>query len=116
MRRVRGIVFIFCALSIGAAGLPQTTGPMLTVPTIRIDVIAPTAVRLTADTPPGQRVYQIAVRKRREGTESALTAMPLSGESYKGTHWTGLDTVEPASTYRYQVMAESGTTRPSNSL
>jgi hypothetical protein len=90
------------------AAQTQSPGPQqLSVPAAQIAVMGPTIVHLVAQTSAGQRVYQIGVRKRLEG-EAPQRAMPLEGQSYTGTDWSGLDTVKPESTYYYQVRAESG--------
>jgi hypothetical protein len=112
-------LFVSVALS-SAIGLPPLYGQssvprQLSVPNVRVEVIGPTIVRLTAETAAWERVYQIDVRKRLEGTSAPERSMPLQGQSYRGALWSGLDSVLPGSTYRYQVMAVSGSTTPLSS-
>ncbi len=88
----------------------QPPASRLTAPSLRVEIVGPAMVRLVADTPPGERVYQIGMRRRSDdGVADGRGLMPLRGESYRGTHWTGLDSVRAGTTYRYQARAESGT-------
>jgi hypothetical protein len=74
-------------------------------------------VVLEADSVPGERVFQVAVVGESVGSETSPWSRRifLSGRSYEGAHWQGVDGVLPSGTYRYKARAESGSSRDADS-
>ncbi len=74
-------------------------------------------IALEAESTPGERVFQVAVVGESVGPESSSGSRRvfLSGRSYQGTHWEGVDGVLPSGTYRYKARAESGSSRDADS-
>jgi hypothetical protein len=107
---MRSAVF---ATAVAGTLVQGAASPSLSVPRARIDVLGPTIIRVSADTPAGERVYSIEARRRlgAAGAEfERVRSLSRAGES--GTRWTALESTQPASTNRYQVRAWSGSERP----
>ena len=96
---------------------PASPRPRLSPPRLRAKAIGPTMVALEAESTPGERVFQVAVVGESVGPESnsGSRRVFLSGRSYQGTHWEGVDGVAPSGTYRYKARAESGSSRDADS-
>jgi len=110
---MRSAVFATAVVSSLVQGAASSPTRPLTVPRARIEVVGPTIVRVSAETPPGEPVYSIEVRRRRDGAGEAFErALSLSRSGEARTSWTALHSTQPATTYHYQVQSWSGSERP----
>ncbi|MFN8641821.1 MAG: fibronectin type III domain-containing protein [Candidatus Binatia bacterium] len=91
-----------------------TSAARLTAPILRAQAIGPTQIRLTADTPPGERVLTIWA-ERTDPAGRTQRRFFNEGRGYESAHWAFTDGAAADTTYRYRAYADSGTTVPRNS-